>query len=93
MGLIGKHFNLGKVVVTPSILERISESEQFVALNKHANCDWGNDLSDEDRLENENCLLHGGRLLSVYKTNNKVKFYIITEADRSSTTLLMPEDY
>jgi hypothetical protein len=54
--------------------------------------DWG-DLSDDDRKENEFSLVHGFRLLSSYRLRNGVKLWVITEADRSSTTLLLPEEY
>jgi hypothetical protein len=51
------------------------------------------DLSDEDRKENDYSLEHGFRLLSAYRTNAGDKLWIITESDRSVTTLLLPEEY
>ncbi|BBI30759.1 hypothetical protein KCTCHS21_01580 [Cohnella abietis] len=90
--LIGKYFELGRIVVTPSIIENVTETEQMVLLNQHANCNWG-EISEHDSLENENGLKHGSRLMSVYTTENGVKLYVITEADRSYTTMLLPEDY
>jgi hypothetical protein len=62
------------------------------ALSRHANGDWG-DVDETDRKENELSLEKGFRLLSVYKDRNDAKFWIITEADRSATTVLLPEDY
>jgi len=61
-------------------------------LSRHAAGDWG-DVSDADREENEFSLAHGFRLLSSYKLRNGTKLWIITEADRSSTTLLLPDEY
>ena len=60
-------------------------------LKRHARGDWG-DLCPEDRKENELSLKEGFRLLSVYGTGER-RFWIITEADRSVTTVLLPEDY
>ena len=62
------------------------------ALRRHQSGDWG-DVCDEDRATNEKALELGMRLLSVYHSKRGEKFWIITEADRSSTTLLMREDY
>jgi len=62
------------------------------ALQRHVRGDWGN-LDDEDKQANEDALHRGSRLLSSYQTSQNVKFWIITEADRSVTTVLLPEDY
>jgi hypothetical protein len=62
------------------------------AMLRHARCDWG-DVSDQDREENNFSLREDFRLFSVYKDSAGIKFYIITEADRSVTTVLLPEDY
>ena len=62
------------------------------ALRRHATGDWG-ELNTEDRLANENALLRGHRLFSAYHSAAGVKFYVITEWDRSVTTVLLPEDY
>ena len=61
-------------------------------IGRHLHGDWG-DCGDEDWQENELSLREGFRLLSVYHDRNTVKFWIITEADRSATTILLPEDY
>jgi hypothetical protein len=61
-------------------------------LQRHQAGDWG-DVDEHDRQENELSLKNGFRLLSVYHAANGVKFWIITEADRSATTVLLPEDY
>lgn len=64
----------------------------LLALDRHANGDWG-DVCPEDRAENELSLNHELRLLSVYADKRREVFWIITEADRSVTTVLLPEDY
>ncbi len=87
-------FPLGKVVATPGALEALKESGQapFEFLSKHLAGDWGI-VDDEDKQANDDALIHGERLLSAYLTDKSVKIWIITEADRSSTCLLLPEEY
>jgi hypothetical protein len=62
------------------------------ALARHVSGDWG-DVGEEDRLANEEALRDGTRLLSVYRSATGIRFWIITEADRAQTTVLLPEDY
>jgi hypothetical protein len=64
----------------------------LVGIMRHARGDWG-EICEEDRKENELSLVEGFRLMSVYTTASGDKFWIITEADRSATTVLMPDDY
>lgn len=85
-------FKLGKVVVTRGVLDNHSEVFQVECLNRHAQCDWGN-VPEEDALENENALKHGNRILSSYKDTKGEELWIITEWDRSATTLLLPSEY
>ena len=85
-------FRLGRIVATPALLERVTHEDIIAAIARHQAGDWG-DLDAEDRTTNNEALIHGGRLLSVYRTAQGVKFYLITEADRSVTTALLPEDY
>lgn len=85
-------FATGRVVATPGALEALTRDEIIKALGRHAQGDWG-DLTAEDRLENEEALPHGARLLSAYRSSAGTKFWIITEADRSATTVLLPEEY
>jgi hypothetical protein len=59
---------------------------------RHMNGDWG-ELSNEDKAENELSVKEGFRILSSYRDRNNIKFWIITETDRSATTVLLPEDY
>lgn len=85
-------FSLGHVVMTRKAASTLPQHEVLQALDRHASGDWG-DVDDHDRQENEFSLKEGFRLLSVYHTASGTKFWIITEADRSATTVLLPEDY
>ena len=85
-------FPLGQTVITPSALETLHADDVQAAIRRHAAGDWG-ELDEHDRKENELSLRAGFRLLSVYHSSAGEKFWIITEADRSVTTVLMPEDY
>ena len=84
--------SLGQTVATPHVLEVIPQEEIFAALWRHQNCDWG-DVSPQDKWSNDRAVKGGERLLSIYHSKDGIKFWIITEADRSSTTLLLPADY
>lgn len=85
-------FPLGQIVITRSALEVISADDVSRALNRHAKGDWGQ-VCEDDRQENELSLKEGYRLLSAYRAADGTKFWIITEADRSATTVLLPDDY
>jgi hypothetical protein len=85
-------FPLGQVVLTSSALQFLSAEDIASALRRHAAGDWG-EVDAEDREANERGLRHGERLLSVYRSAGGVRFYVITERDRSLTTVLLPEDY
>ena len=87
-------FPLGNVYMTPGAKEALEESNQqpFEFLSRHQTGDYG-DICEDDRRENELSVKEGFRILSAYKTAKGVKIWIITEADRSSTTILLPEDY
>jgi len=85
-------FDLGQIVATPGALQMLRPEEIHVALCRHISGDWGN-LDDYDREQNEIALKEKNRLLSVYYGETGVKFYIITEHDRSATTVLLPDDY
>jgi hypothetical protein len=91
---MARQLQLGQIVATPGALAAFEESGEQPGdfLRRHACGDWG-DLCDEDRKENEFSLLHGFRLLSSYTLCSGTKIWVITEADRSSTTLLLPEEY
>ncbi len=87
-------FALGHILATPGALAALQKAGQEPGdfLKRHVACDWG-DLSDEDHNENDSSLENGFRLLSSYRTNAGDKLWIITESDRSATTLLLPEEY
>ena len=87
-------FPLGQVVATPGAIEVMQESGQNPAffLDRHVQGDWGT-VDEEDWQANEQALVEGSRILSAYTTLKGKKLWVITEADRSSTCLLRPEDY
>jgi hypothetical protein len=87
-------FNMGFVYETPgasAAFEQANENSMLYLL-RHAIGDWG-DVCEEDRLENEFAVESDLRIFSVYKLCNGAKVWIITEADRSVTTILLPEEY
>ena len=87
-------FPLGHIVATPGALRAIESAGDtpYQFLNRHLQGDWG-DLDEHDRLENERSLNDGCRLLSAYHLRDGTKIWIITEADRSATTILLPQEY
>jgi hypothetical protein len=87
-------FSLGHIVATPGALRALEEAGERPAtfVDRHISGDWG-ELDDFDRLENEISLAEGNRLLSSYSLSTGAKLWIITEADRSVTTLLLPSEY
>ena len=86
-------FPLGQLVITPGALERLSAGEIQQSLNRHVRGDWG-ELPEEDVGVNQRALELGFGLLSAYRSEDrKTRFYVITEADRSVTTVLLPEEY
>lgn len=87
-----RKFPLGEIVITANAHQTIPPHEVVRALTRHAAGDWGR-LDDEDRQQNEFSLENGYRLFSAYEAEDGSKFWIITEADRSVTTVLLPLDY
>jgi hypothetical protein len=85
-------FRLGRIVSTPNAINHLTQEDILTAIQRHQAGDWG-DMDEHDRRENELSLKRGLRLLSVYYAGNGTKFWLITEADRSVTTVLLPEDY
>lgn len=91
-------FELGEIVVTRGIDDRMKRDPTFnrfvqVSLNRYIQCDWG-DMKTEDKNSNNEALKEGNRLLAVYiLPNTDVKIWIITEWDRSVTTILFPDEY
>lgn len=85
-------FQIGNLFATPNAIEQVPNDEIAQALTRHQQGDWGI-VSRDDKAANNAALKHETRILSAYKTSKGKKFWIITEADRSMTTVLMPEDY
>lgn len=90
--IIETKFELGTVLGSPGVFEVLTGSAVLSLLRRHAAGDWG-DMSDEDMQANNEALADGdGRLFSSYEREGH-KIWIITEADRASTTILLPEEY
>ena len=85
-------FRLGKIVSTPGALDRLTQADILLGIQRHQAGDWG-DVDEHDHTANERALVEGTRLWSVYHAGSGVKFWLITEACRSHTTILLPEDY
>jgi len=83
---------LGRIVSTPSALASLTQDDILAAIQRHQAADWG-DVNEEDRAANDQALVQGTRILSSYRSRRGLKFWVITEPDRSSTTVLLPEDY
>lgn len=85
-------FALGAVCVTGGAEQALAPEDIIAAITRHARGDWG-DIDDDDWNENETSLQNGHRLLSNYFAKNGTRFWVITESDRSVTTVLLPEEY
>ena len=87
-------FPLGQIVATPSALDALVQAGQSAheLLSKHAHGEWG-ELSTEDWQENNYAVFRSLRLLSAYRLCTDERLWVITEADRSATTLLRPDEY
>lgn len=85
-------FSPGTIVATRGAMNSINNKEIQVALNRHLSGDWG-EVCEEDKELNNESLNQEGRLLSAYTSESGIKFWIITEWDRSVTTILLPEEY
>lgn len=88
-------FELGSIYITPGAIEALVEAGENaqIFLRRHVRGDWGSELDEHDRHENELSVKAGFRILSAYRTSKGVRLWIITEADRSSSTILLPEEY
>lgn len=87
-------FELGEIVITPGALEvidRLGADTTGRLLARHHACDWG-DLDDADKAHNDQALKRGHRLLSVYGQDGD-RLYVLTEQDRTVTTILTPMEY
>lgn len=100
--VINAAFNTGQIVATRGVFDLACENPEFAqfiqkSLNRHVKGDWG-DVDDEDKQTNDQALKQGTRLLSAYNDerfpkNGVATIWIITEADRSATTILFPDEY
>jgi len=100
--VINAAFNTGQIVATRGVYDLACENPDFAkfvqkSLNRHVKGDWG-DVDDEDKQTNDQALKQGTRLLSAYNDNRFPKngiatIWIIIEADRSTTTILFPDEY
>ena len=97
---MGKKFKMGRVVATAGVDERMQKDRIFAAfvsksLRLYENCDWGQTCK-EDKTQNDDAVKNGERILAVYEqagVREPMKIWIITEWDRSVTTILFPEEY
>jgi hypothetical protein len=87
-------FPLGELVATSGAIEALEAEklEPGKLLERHQSGDWG-EVCDEDAALNEAAIEDGSRIMSVYQLSSGVKIWVITEADRSSTTILLPDEY
>jgi hypothetical protein len=85
-------FALGQIVATPNALAHLTQYDVQTAINSHVSGNWG-DVDEHDWKANDRALEQGTRLVSAYESENALRFWIITEWDRSITTILLPEDY
>jgi hypothetical protein len=88
------HFTLGRILATPVALRSLQyggeNAHEFLA--RHARGDWG-EVCNDDKAINNQALIDGDRLVSSYILKSGEKIWVITEADRSATTMLLPEEY
>jgi hypothetical protein len=100
--VINAVFNTGQIVATRGVYDLACQNPDFAkfvqkSLNRHVKCDWG-DVDGEDKQSNDQALKQETRLFSAYNDNHFPKngvatIWIITEADRSTTTILFPDEY
>lgn len=85
-------FSLGRLLITSNAANQLHMDDVAAGLKRHALGDWG-DLCAEDKAANDMAILEGSRILSAYSDRGDTVFWVITEADRSCTTVLLPADY
>ena len=85
-------FQLGRIVITRAAIAEVSPEDIFSAVRRHAQGDWGN-VEPDDRQTNDEAMRCGDRLLSSYQSARQIEFWILTEWDRTVTTILLPSDY
>lgn len=85
-------FPLGQTAITAAAHQALNLLDVQKSLSRHQRGDWG-EVDEEDRYTNQQSLRYGARVMSVYRDRGGTTFWIITESDRSATTVLLPEDY
>lgn len=85
-------FSCGRLCATPAVLESVSRWELLQLLVRHLSGDWG-DICEQDAKANEDALRYGNRIISWYNASTDDRIMIITEADRSATTILLADEY
>jgi len=88
----GPKFPTGEIIITQDATLKLPHEDVMDALRRHARGDWG-EMDKEGREENEAALQKGMPLASIHQATNGIRFYIITEGDRSVTTVLLPEEF
>ena len=88
----GLKLSLGTIVITPGAELKLPAKDITAAVRRHGNSDWG-DIDFENQQLNDLRLQEGGPIASIYTASNGLRFYVLTEADRATTTVLMPEEY
>lgn len=88
------YFPIGRLCITAGAIKALEKSNERTDtfVSRHRLGDWG-DVDEEDKATNDRAVKEGGRLLSSYRLSNSTAIWIITEADRSVTTILLPEEY
>lgn len=87
-----KRFPTGRLMGRPGAMRSINMDEMMAAFLRHTQGDWG-EVSPADQRSNDYAVQHGLRIASAYRSKQGRMFWIITEADRSATTILLPEEY
>ena len=87
-----QRFPLGRIVATPGALETLNPMHINQLLFRHHSGDWS-EMDPEDQTANERALAEGSRIFSAFEVADNVRIWIITEADRSSTCVLLPDEY
>lgn len=85
---------LGRLIATPAALRalQLADVSAYHLVNRHARHDWG-DLCEADRQQNDMAVINSARVLSSYTLSKHIQVWIITEADRAVTTVLLPNEY
>ena len=90
--VFGRLFALGQIVATRQAHNKLTTRDLNEALIRHLEGDWGH-VCESDGQQNDSAVDYGGRIMSEYCSSNGVRFWVITEYDRSVTTILLPSDY